>query len=100
MRTNLFLGWMLLFCACNNPQQKKEQDDGYRTIEGQTMGTYYRITYQDSLDRDIQSEVEKSLADLNAELSTYDSTSLISAFNQSTAIQFNVPLKARHFLAN
>ena len=100
MRTNLFLGWMLLFCACNNPQQKKEQDDGYRTIEGQTMGTYYRITYQDSLDRDIQSEVEKSLAELNAELSTYDSTSLISAFNQSTAIQFNVPLKARHFLTN
>lgn len=100
MRNTLLLGSILLFFACNNPQQKKEQDNGYRSIEGQTMGTYYRITYQDTLDRDIQAEVEKSLAELNAELSTYDSTSLISRFNQSTAIQFDVPLSARHFLAN
>ena len=100
MRTSLFFGCMFLFFACNNPQQKKEQDNGYRAIEGQTMGTYYRITYQDTLGQDIQPEVEKSLAELNAELSTYDSTSLISAFNQSTAIQFDIPLSARHFLAN
>ncbi|WP_373552231.1 FAD:protein FMN transferase [Haliscomenobacter sp.] len=100
MRTTLLFAIMLLFFACNNPQQKKEQDTGYRTIEGQTMGTYYRISYQDSLDRDIQTEIEKSLAELNGELSTYDSTTLISDFNQSTAIQFNVPMRARHFLAN
>lgn len=100
MRTTLLLGCILILFACNNPQQKKEQDNGYRIIEGQTMGTYYRITYQDSLDRDIQSEVEKSLAELNAELSTYDSTSLISGFNQSTEIQLSIPLSARHFLAN
>ena len=100
MRTTLVFAIMLLFIACNNPQQIKEQDTGYRTIEGQTMGTYYRITYQDSLDRDIQVKIEKSLAELNAELSTYDSTTLISDFNQSNAIQFNVPLSARHFLTN
>ena len=100
MRNSLFFGCMFLLFACNNPQQKKEQDNGYHAIEGQTMGTYYRITYQDTLGQDIQPEVEKSLAELNAELSTYDSTSLISAFNQSTAIQFDVPLSARHFLAN
>lgn len=100
MRTTFLFGTMLLFFACNNPRQKSEPDNGYRTIEGQTMGTYYRITYQDTLDRDIQAEIEKSLADLNAELSTYDSTSLISAFNQSIAVQFYVPTSARHFLTN
>ena len=100
MRVSLLFGIILLAFACNKQPQKKEQDHGYRTIEGQTMGTYYRITYQDSLDQDIQAEVEKSLAELNAELSTYDSSSLISGFNQSTGIQFSVPLSARHFLAN
>lgn len=100
MRTTLLFGCLLLFFACNNSRQKKDRDNGYRTIEGQTMGTYYRITYQDSLDHEIQAEVEKSLDELNAELSTYDSTSLISGFNQSSDIQLSIPLSARHFLAN
>lgn len=91
---------LLLFFACQNEPKKATQNEVYHTIEGQTMGTYYRITYHDTLSQDVLSAVEKSLSELNAELSTYIPTSLISAFNQSKKQEFSISLSARHFISN
>lgn len=101
MKPFVFGTMLLLFLfACQNESKKPLQSKAYHTIEGQTMGTYYRITYQDSLGHGVQSQVEKSLSELNAELSTYIPTSLISGFNQSESYEFSVPLSARHFVSN
>jgi FAD:protein FMN transferase len=54
----------------------------YTSIEGKAMGTSYHITY--GFDgTDLKSEIDKLLAEFNTSLSTYDSTSTISKFNQS-----------------
>ena len=70
------LGLLLLLLACDHSQNKSTAYS-YRIIEGKTMGTYYRITYQDSLRRAIQPVIELSLFELNDELSTYIDSSLI-----------------------
>lgn len=90
----------LLVFSCKNEPKPAADDDAYQTIGGQTMGSYYRITYRDTLDQDVLTEVEKKLAELNAELSTYDPTSLISRFNQSKTLEFGIPNSARHLITN
>lgn len=86
-------------CAERAPQQQAATV----TIEGKTMGTYYRVVYIDSLERMLQPAMDSALLALNAEVNTYDSTALISRFNRSVA---GLPLrdaaggKALHFLAN
>jgi len=93
---------MLLLGSCGGEQAEQEQA-AVITIEGKTMGTYYRVVYIDSLQRALQPAMDSALLALNAEVNTYDSTSLISRFNRSAA---GLPLldaagnKALHFLAN
>lgn len=96
----LGLTMLLFFFACQNESKKSIQNETYHSIEGQTMGTYYRITYLDSTGQDVLAAVEKSLAELNAELSTYIPSSLISSFNQSKKQELGIPLSARHFISN
>lgn len=99
---NYLLGaalWLFLF-SCKNEPKPAADNDAYHTIGGQTMGSYYRITYRDTLGQGILAEVEKRLAELNAELSTYDPRSLISRFNQSKTLEFSIPNTARHFITN
>jgi thiamine biosynthesis lipoprotein len=102
MKASLLPSYLLVFSlACQNPgKPPAAADQGYQTIEGQTMGTYYRISYLKNSGAEIQADVEKILAELNNELSTYIPTSLISGFNQSPALHYAVPRSARHFLAN
>lgn len=57
----------------------------YLQLEGETMGTYYRITYSDAQERNFQTEIETFLKAFNNEVSTYIPTSTISQFNQSDA---------------
>jgi len=47
------------------------------------MGTFYEISYQDSLGINRQSEIDQLLTDFNQSLSTYIPESIISAVNQS-----------------
>ncbi|MFN7116736.1 MAG: FAD:protein FMN transferase [Saprospiraceae bacterium] len=67
--------------ACNNEPKQSEQE--YRSFEGKTMGTYYRVTYADSLNRDFAKAIDQLLIDINNEVSTYIPTSTISQFNQT-----------------
>lgn len=50
-------------------------------IEGFAQGTTYHITYIDSLNRDLQPEIEKILHDFDNSVSTYVPTSIISRIN-------------------
>lgn len=61
-------------------------------IQGKTMGTYYVVTLSDPFpggEPALKEEVERLLARMNKEISTYDPASLISRFNQGPA---NAPM--------
>ena len=95
---SLFLPAALaLLFSCN--RQTPKTDSAYITIEGQAMGTYYRVTYADSLGRDFQPQVEQFLEDFNTQVSTYLDTSLISRFNLVDN-SFTIPVKPAYFLDN
>ena len=100
MRHYIGVSLLALLFSCTNPREKTDNASPYLNIEGQTMGTYYRITYRDEQKRDVQPAIEKSLFELNAELSTYIDSSLISDFNRSNKTDLSIPLSARHFMAN
>lgn len=71
----------LLLTSCGSDSQKEPPI--YIVVEGQTMGTYYRVTYADSLNRDFSVEIDQLLKDINLEISTYIDSSTISRFNQA-----------------
>jgi len=50
-------------------------------LEGNVQGTTYHISYFDSLNRDLQPEIEKIFADFDKSVSTYLPTSIISRIN-------------------
>ena len=76
-----------------------ETIDKYQVVEGKTMGTYYRVTYKDSLKRDFFKEMDSILIAINDDVSTYIPSSTISRFNQSENT-FSVPVSATHFIEN
>ena len=52
-------------------------------IEGYAQGSTYHITYYDSLNRDLQPDIEKILVDFDNSVSTYVPTSIISRINSN-----------------
>lgn len=71
----------------------------YQKVAGETMGTTYHITYQDSFKRDFSANFDSLLVALNKEVNTYDSTSVISQFNQAPIGDFTLN-NAKDFIAN
>lgn len=72
---------MLLSMACK-PEIKPWP---YTTINGNTMGTYYRCIYQDSAQRNFSLVADSLLIAINKDVNNWDSTSTVSRWNQSTA---------------
>ena len=85
----------LLFLAC-----RAENKASYLSIEGQTMGTTYHITYADSLGNNYQFEVDSVLREVNMALSTYIPESLISRYNRNDSTLRIHPqdVLSRHFI--
>lgn len=52
-------------------------------LDGFTMGTTWRVLYEDSAGRNFQSSIDSLFILLNRSFSTYDSASEVSAFNRS-----------------
>lgn len=71
----------------------------YTILQGETMGTYYRVTYHDPQGRDFQPSLDSLLQAINAEVSTYIPTSTISRFNQAQG-SFLPEGNHPHFTAN
>lgn len=69
----------LCLWACNSGSGREE----YRSIQGFTQGTTYHITYQHKSGIDLSSQVDSLLKVFDSSLSTYDSTSIISAINNN-----------------
>lgn len=77
----------LLITACEVTPQ-------YDAIQGETMGTYFKISYQSHEDitkDDVSQAVDSILFVVNDEMSTYIDSSFISKFNQSGVSRLSVP---------
>jgi thiamine biosynthesis lipoprotein len=57
----------------------------YHKFSGETMGTYYAITYQGDSPQNVKEDVERLLVEFNNSLSTYIPSSFISQLNESEA---------------
>lgn len=55
----------------------------YHKFSGETMGTYYAITFQGESPQKVKSDIDRLLVDFNNSLSTYIPTSFISKLNDS-----------------
>lgn len=96
MRVFLPILIVVLFFSCQNePPVSTPQ---FLKIAGETMGTTYHITYEDSLNRNFKEEVDSILVVINQAVSTYIPDSEISRFNQNDSINFYT--SDHHFIAN
>ncbi|MEM9931645.1 MAG: FAD:protein FMN transferase [Bacteroidota bacterium] len=88
---------LLFLAAC-------QQDDTPQLtiIQGETMGTYYRVTYLGVPNESLQASIDSLLVVLNDEVSTYIPTSLISRFSHGDlmAIDTETFQTSTHFKAN
>ncbi|MFZ1703206.1 MAG: FAD:protein FMN transferase [Saprospiraceae bacterium] len=73
--TLIFVGTVLLM--------RCQPDITYITYEGKTMGTYYKITFEDKKKLIRQSQIDSILLAVNMSMSTYIKESTISKFNLS-----------------
>ncbi|MBP6184608.1 MAG: FAD:protein FMN transferase [Saprospiraceae bacterium] len=97
-------GWLLALlllsgmAGCKNSSQVPSTKE-YTHLEGQTMGTYYKVSFADSLARNWQPVIDSLLLAINLEVSTYIDSSVISRFNQATH-SINLSGNERHFITN
>ncbi len=89
---------LFFLTSCNGGAEAPPKSD-YQQMEGQTMGTYYRVSYADAERRDFQLEIEELLGEINRQVSTYIESSTISRFNQAEEELLLSPADT-HFLAN
>jgi FAD:protein FMN transferase len=73
----------LLFLLIWVSSCKLSSEGEYYSIQGFTQGTTYRITYQHPTFSDLQGEIDSLLRCFDKSLSSYDSTSIISAINRN-----------------
>ena len=79
----MLLAGGLLLTACGSDADKN-QAPSYRSVEGATMGTYYRVQYRESEKcATSQQGLDELLQGFNQSLSTYVADSEISAFNRA-----------------
>ena len=66
-----------------------QERPSYETISGRTMGTYYGIKIKNSpAAADLAAEIEKTLTEVNAEMSVFDPDSELSKINAAPAGQW------------
>ena len=86
MKTNLaytLLG-LILLSSCSNPKTTY-----YTTVEGKALGTFYRITYSDSEQRNFQPAIDSLLGEFNSSLSAYSKESLLSRVNKNEDVELD-----------
>lgn len=77
-RLIILLAILVWITSCN-PISKGE----YYSLQGFTQGTSYSITYQHPTLNDLQDEIDSILRMFDSSLSSYDSSSIISAINRN-----------------
>lgn len=85
----------IVYLYRQNQQKPVEEIDekvtGKVTLNGNTMGTTYNITYLDPSERDFQVSIDSLLLVFNQSLSTYIPDSELSKFNQGDTLFFGLP---------
>jgi FAD:protein FMN transferase len=81
MRKVLFFSVFIFLFACKT--EYGETPVSYLKLSGKTMGTTYHISYEDSLNRNFQTEIDALLKEVNMDVSTYIDSSFISKFNNA-----------------
>lgn len=74
----LIIVTILLFSACSSNSKKQEK---FTIIKGETMGSFYEIAYDSSIN--LEEKIAYTLGYYNYLMSTYDSNSIISKFNNN-----------------
>jgi thiamine biosynthesis lipoprotein len=79
-RIFVFFAVVGVLYSCQNVDELKELP--VISVTGETQGTTYTIKYLDSLNRDIQPQVDSILNVIDLAVSTYISNSVLSKFNE------------------
>ncbi|MEL6388770.1 MAG: FAD:protein FMN transferase [Bacteroidota bacterium] len=88
--------WLTIFWMGCTPTDPKP----YYKMTGETMGTYYAVSYQSTrMPSDMKSAVDSLLIQINGEVNTYDPNSTISRVNASSEGEFSLD-KFEHFKTN
>lgn len=85
---NIFILLAIFIISCQSEQNSTAVQ--YQKIAGKTMGTTYHITYKDSSNRNLKSQIDSFLVAINMEVSTYEKEATITQFNQSLADTFKL----------
>ena len=96
MKQYLFIILAITIYSCSSNKEdsgesKKEKESkiSYLAIKGETQGTFYNITYKDTLNRNLKESIDSILLDFDNSLSTYNSASLITEFNSYKEVQLD-----------
>ena len=94
-----FLLLVIVFVGCQNERQAEMEVKAisYSKIQGETMGTTYSLTYSSGVN--YKSAIDSLLIEINGQVNTYDSSSLISSFNTGKMLAMSSEL-APHFEKN
>ena len=95
MKYGILFSFVLGLLACTSSPPPVEE---VQILRGETMGTYYQVSYVGAPQPYLQHEIDSLLLAINQEVSTYEPNSLITQFNQ--AARGIVLEEAPHFRAN
>jgi len=87
----LIFGLFIISSCKNTPKTE------YYKLQGETMGTYYAITFEGSNPDELKEKVDSILIDVNNALSTYIPSSTISSINSSKETSFAIQDVHSHF---
>ena len=82
---------VFLYRKNQEPIPEEKENNPRITIEGQTMGTTYRVVYLSEEGRDYKSSIDSILTVFNRSLSTYLPDSEVSQFNTGDSLKFDLP---------
>lgn len=84
----LFLYFAISVISCETQPKNSSNTKELIKIQfrGEAQGTYYAITYYDSLGRNLQMQIDSLLSDFDKSASNYDSLSIISKVNRNEEV--------------
>ena len=85
MKQILYITFCFSLFSCVNTQDEasnEHKEITYLQLEGYAQGTTYHIVYKDSLNRNLQAEIDRMLRVVDSSVSNYKPYSLITQFSE------------------
>ena len=93
----MFIRLFLLLFLFQSCQDEGNNTPDYLLVQGKTMGTYYKVTYQDSLNRDFSRPIDSLFVKINSEINTYESNSTVARFNNSAEFELELGMNFKAY---